>query len=436
MAKRASGKKATKKATTKKAVSKRTAGKRAPGAAVEPEIRVKEYAQRRERVMKALGGAVGVVYSGEAGNTLLGKWRADQHFVYLTGITDEPGAMLVLDGKAEDPRRRVMVFLQPSDPEVEAWDGYREGIGSAFKAKYGVESVMRTRYVPRLMTQLARKRKRFACLHSPSMPEAKVSPDLALFRQLAERVVGVSIEDRTELLPALRSIKSKAEQAVMARAIAATAAGHEAAMRTMRPGCDEADIARALARAFEDAGGEGMGYSPIVGAGLNTTVLHYTENRGPVADGDLVLVDAGATYGGYSADITRTLPANGTFTKRQREIYEIVLEAELASIAAVKPGVAMWEVDRAARKVIEKAGYGDAFMHGIGHQLGLSVHDAEPDGNLKAGMIVTIEPGIYLPEEKIGVRIEDDILVTEKGSKNLSPMIVKDPDEIERLMRG
>ena len=432
MAKRASGEKAT----TKKAVSKRTSGKKSVGVVSASVIGVKEFAQRRERVIKALGGAVGVVYSGEAGSTLLGKWRADQHFAYLTGITDEPGAMLVLDGNAEDPRRRVMVFLQPSDPEVEAWDGYRDGIGSAFKAKYGVESVMRTRYVPRLLTQLARKRKRFACLHAPSVPDAKVTPDLALFRKLAERVVGVSIEDRTELLPALRSVKSKAEQAVMVRAIEVTSAGHAAAMRAARPGCDEADIAKALARAFEDAGGDGMGYAPIVGAGLNTTVLHYTQNRGPVADGDLVLIDAGATFGGYTADITRTFPANGTFTKRQREIYEIVLEAELAAIAAVKPGVGMWEVDRAARKVIEKAGYGDAFMHGIGHQLGLDVHDAEPDGKLKAGMIVTIEPGIYLPEEKIGVRIEDDILVTEKGWKDLSPMIVKDPDEIERLMRG
>ncbi|MDQ7013182.1 MAG: Xaa-Pro peptidase family protein [Planctomycetota bacterium] len=434
MAKRTS----RKKAATKKAVSKRTAPKRAStGAVSAPDaISVKEFAQRRERVLKALGGAVGVVFSGDAGNTLLGKWRADQHFAYLTGITDEPGAALVLDPNAEDPRRRVTVLLQASDPELEAWDGYREGIGAAFKSKYGIESVQRTRYLPRLMTQLARRRKRFACLHAPAMPEAKVSPDLALFRKLAERVVGVSIEDRTGLLPSLRSVKSRGEQQLMARAITATAAGHEAAMHAMRPGVDEADIAKALLRGFDDAGGDGLGYAPIVGAGINSTVLHYVENRGPVEDGDLVLIDAGATFGGYTADITRTFPASGVFTKRQREIYDIVLEAELAAIAKVKPGVAMWEVDRAARKVIEKAGYGDAFMHGIGHQLGMDVHDAEPDGKLKAGMIVTIEPGIYLPEEKIGVRIEDDILVTDKGRKNLSPMIVKDAAEIERLMRG
>lgn len=431
MAKRTAGKKT--------AAKKRTGAKR--GAATQEfsggeAISAKEYAQRRERVLKALGGAVGVLFSGDAGNTLLGKWRADQHFAYLTGITDEAGAVLLLDPNAEDARRRVMVFLRPSDPELEAWDGYREGIGSGFKAKYGLETVMRTRYMPRLMTMLARRRKKFACLHAPSLPDAPVSPDLALFRKLSERVIGVTIEDMTGLLPALRSVKSKGEQRVMSRAIEITAAGHEAAMRAMKPGVDEADIAKALLRGFEDAGGEGVGYAPIVGAGLNTTVLHYTANRGPVEDGDLVLIDAGSTFGGYTADITRTFPANGTFTARQREIYEIVLEAELAAIAAVKPGVGMWEVDRAARKVIEKAGYGDAFMHGIGHQLGLDVHDAEPDGKLKAGMIVTIEPGIYLPEEKIGVRIEDDILVTEKGSKNLSSMIVKDPDEIERMMRG
>lgn len=427
-----------KKAATGKPASKPTASKKQNAAArTETEvISAKEYSQRRERVLKALGGAVGVLFSGDAGNTLLGKWRPDQHFAYLTGIIDEPGAALVLDGNAEDPRRRVTVLLQPSDPELEAWDGYREGIGAGFKAKHGIESVLRTRYLPRLMTTLARRRKRFACLHAPAMPDAKVSPDLAMFRKLAERVVGVSIEDRTELLPSLRSVKSRGEQRLMARAIAATAAGHEAAMHAMRPGVDEADIARALLRGFEDAGGDGLGYAPIVGAGLNSTVLHYVENRGPVGDGDLVLIDAGATFGGYTADITRTFPANGVFTKRQREIYDVVLEAELAAIAKVRPGVAMWEVDRAARRVIEKAGFGDAFMHGIGHQLGLDVHDAEPDGKLKPGMIVTIEPGIYLPDEKIGVRIEDDILVTDKGRRNLSPMIAKDAREIERLMRG
>jgi Xaa-Pro aminopeptidase len=152
-------------------------------------------------------------------------------------------------------------------------------------------------------------------------------------------------------------------------------------------------------------------------------------------DGDLLLIDAAARVGGYTADVTRTFPVSGRFTKEQRGVYEIVLAAMEAAIRAVKPGVQMAAVDAAARKVIEKAGYGDAFMHGIGHQLGIEVHDSTPDGPLKAGMVVTIEPGIYLPDRKLGVRIEDDILVTGTGSKNLTAGIPKAPDEVEAMMR-
>jgi Xaa-Pro aminopeptidase len=432
-------KKVVKQAVQKAA--KPAAGKSAPGsprrtpAPKAAGIPTREYADRRERVLKALGGSVAVVFSGEGAAPLLGKWRAHTHFEYLTGVSDELGAMLVLDPRAEDPKKRSILFLNPTDPEWEVWDGYRDQIGAALKTRYGIDSIMRKRYFGRTITAIARKRKKLACLHAPAMPDAPVTPDLSLYRKLAERIVGVSIEDRAELLPALRSVKSAAEQALMQRAVDASAAGYEAALRAIRPGVDERDIALAVTRAFEDAGADGLGYNPIVGAGLNSTVLHYMNNRGPVADGDLVLIDAGAAYKGYCADITRTYPAGGRFTKRQREVYDIVLESQLAAIAAVKPGASMWQVDQAARKVIEKAGFADAFMHGIGHHLGMEVHDAEPDGALKPGMIVTIEPGIYLSAEKLGVRIEDDILVTAAGRQNLSKAVVKDPDEIERLMR-
>ena len=415
-----------------KKTTKRSAPRRTPAA---EGITTKEFAARRERVLKALNGAAAVVFAGSGGAPLLGKWRAHSHFEYLTGIDDEAGAMLLLDPKAEDPRKRVILFLNPSDPEWEVWDGYRDQIGAEMKSRYGIDTIMRQRFFGRTITAVARKRKKLACLHAPAMPDSPVSPDLALYRKLAERVVGVSIEDRADLLPGLRAVKSAAEQRLMQKAIDASAAGYEAAVAAIRPGTGERDIHHALVRGFEDAGADGVGYNPIVGAGLHSTVLHYMNNRGPIADGDLLLIDAGASYKGYCADITRTYPANGRFTKRQREIYDIVLEAQLASIRAVKPGAAMWEVDRAARNVIEKAGFADAFMHGIGHHLGMEVHDADPDCRLKPGMIVTIEPGIYLPAEKLGVRIEDDILVTAKGQKNLSSAVGKDPREIERLMK-
>jgi hypothetical protein len=164
-------------------------------------------------------------------------------------------------------------------------------------------------------------------------------------------------------------------------------------------------------------------------------VLREVPGLRRLEDGDLILIDSGAVSGGYRADITRTLPINGKFSKRQREIYEIVLEAEEAAIKACKPGKRFAEIDQAARKVITKAGYGDAFIHSIGHHLGLETHDVSPDEPLRAGAVITIEPGIYLPDEKIGIRIEDDILITSKGHRNLSKDIPKAVKDIERVMK-
>jgi Xaa-Pro aminopeptidase len=159
------------------------------------------------------------------------------------------------------------------------------------------------------------------------------------------------------------------------------------------------------------------------------------DNSQPVGAEDLIVIDSGAAYRGYAADITRTFPASGKFTGDQREVYDEVLKSQLAGIKAVRPGVKMSEVDAAARDVIERAGFGAAFIHNIGHQLGLQVHDVTPDGALKTGMVVTIEPGIYLPERKIGVRIEDDILVTARGNKNLTAAVPKTVADVEAAMR-
>ena len=202
-------------------------------------------------------------------------------------------------------------------------------------------------------------------------------------------------------------------------------------MTGIRPGLTEFDGQELLrARLSHATAREAPRSEPSSGRGVNSTVLHYRFNNQPLEDGDLICIDSGASkFGGYGADITRTIPANGTFTKRQREIYDVVLKANEAAIKAVRPGVRMAAVDAVARAIITKAGYGDYFIHGIGHHLGLETHDVTPEGPLKAGNVVTIEPGIYIPEEKIGVRIEDDILVTKDGRKNLS---VKDPQEDRR----
>jgi Xaa-Pro aminopeptidase len=367
----------------------------------------------------------------------MGFWQPASHFEYLTGIKDEPGAAVLFDAGHEDPKKRCILFLRPLNPELEAWDGYRDTISQGLKDKTGFETVLRLNHLPRLLTASARQRKTLACLHAFGVYEGPVSPDLAIFRRVSERVPGVSIEDRTDLLNSLRAIKSKTEVSLMEAAIHATAAGYDAVTKMLAPGVGEKDVQRTLERAFVESGAgsvNGPAYNSIVGSGRNATVLHYMANSARTKADELMVIDAGASFEGYAADITRTYPVSGKFTSEQRELYELVLEAQEAAIDAVKPGRSMWQVEAAARKVIEKAGHGDKFIHGIGHQLGLEVHDVTPDGPLKAGMVITIEPGVYFAEKNIGIRIEDDILVTTFGAKNLSSIIPKSAKDVQKAL--
>jgi Xaa-Pro aminopeptidase len=222
---------------------------------------------------------------------------------------------------------------------------------------------------------------------------------------------------------------------------------HLAAMRMMRPGLYEYQVAAKMVEIHATGGCESEAYAPIVGAGFNSTVLHYNDLRAQIRDGDVVLLDVGGQYSGYSADITRTLPANGRFTPRQKEIYEIVLGAQNAVLAALKPGMSLGRnspnslaqiafnymnsrgTDRQGRTL------GRYFIHGLGHHIGLNVHDAgDPNRPLEAGMIITIEPGLYLPEENLGVRIEDIVLITATGYKVLTERLPRDAAAIEAIM--
>ena len=206
-------------------------------------------------------------------------------------------------------------------------------------------------------------------------------------------------------------------------------------MAFVKEGVNEYQVQATLEHGYAMAGGRGSAFPAIVGGGINSTVLHYKENDQQLVDGDLVCIDSGAFHAGYGADISRTVPVSGTFSKRQKEIYTIVLMAEEAAISAVKPGVTLGELDSIARAIIVKAGYGDYFIHSIGHHLGLETHDTcGPMAPLKKGAVITIEPGIYLPDEALGVRIEDDIVVTASGHRNLSKAIPKTVAAIQKAM--
>ncbi len=403
---------------------------------MDEHIPVSEYRRRREKVSRSLKGGVAIVFAGDGSPPLVGQWRPNTHFYYLSGLAREPGASVLFDPKNPDPTRRCVLMLKPRDPEMEDWDGLRESIGLPLRKQTGFDKVVRSTYLPRMLTAAARRSKRLACLEPVGSYAGGVPQDLSIFRKIADRVVGVSIEDQTELISELRSVKSKGELGVLKLAIEATAAGFSEVLDTLEPGRSEGEIHAVLDGVFREHGSPGPAYNPIVGSGINSTVLHYNANDQPIADGDLVCIDAGAEFGHYAADVTRTFPANGKFSKRQRQIYDIVLRAEEAAIRAARPGVRFHELDEIARAIIEKAGFGDHYIHGIGHHLGLEVHDASPDAPLAAGAVITIEPGIYLRDEKIGVRIEDDIQITANGSRNLTKAIIKDPDEIEARMRA
>jgi Xaa-Pro aminopeptidase len=244
----------------------------------------------------------------------------------------------------------------------------------------------------------------------------------------------------------LRVIKSPAEIALMQKSAEATVPAHLAAWKKIRPGVYEYEIAAAMTNVYLDRGCERSAYSPIVGSGSNSVILHYMANRRRIDRGEVVLMDVGAECSDYATDVTRTVPAGGKFTARQREIYDIVLGAQKAAFAAVKPGARLRggkdSLQQIAYDYINSHGkdlHGDSlgkyFTHGLGHFVGLDVHDpGDSNRPLEAGMVITIEPGIYIPEENIGIRIEDTLLVTEDGARNLSGALPREAAEIEKLV--
>lgn len=396
----------------------------------------KEYASRRVSVAKAMKSAAGLVFAGDRGDAHDGAWKPHAHFAYLTGMTDEAGAVLLLDPSHPTKARREILFLPSRDPEKEQWDGLRKPLGAALRKEIGITTILRSRSLPFVIADVATHCKEFATLMPTAMTNQPISSDLDMWQKTASRNPECEICDKSYVIPSLRRVKSAAEIAIIQEAIDITARGFAAAMAFVQGGVNEFKVQATLEHGYAMAGGRGSAFPAIVGGGINSTVLHYESNDRDLVDGDVVCIDSGAFHKGYGADISRTIPVSGSFSKRQKEIYEIVLQAEEAAIAAVKPGVTFAELDAIARAIIAKAGFGDFFIHGIGHHLGLETHDdCGPDAPLVKGSVITIEPGIYLPDEAIGVRIEDDILVTAKGSKNLSVAIPKTVAEIQKAMR-
>jgi Xaa-Pro aminopeptidase len=427
------------------------------------------YAARRARLARQMKNGVAVIPTAPErtrNRDAQYPYRFDSYFYYLTGFR-EPDAVLVVIASDSEPKS--VLFCRQKDPEREVWDGFRFGPEAA-RATFGLDEAHPTPKLDEAMPELLSNQPVLYC-HLGADPawDSRVMGWVNDVRGRSRAGVTApqSISDVHVHLDEMRLVKDRVEIDVMRRAAEISTGAHRRAMKAAKAGVGEFEIEAELMHEFRRHGAQAPAYTPIVASGDHACVLHYVENAGVLRDGELLLIDAGCELDGYASDITRTFPVNGRFSAPQRELYELVLAAQHAAIGEVKPGARWNEGHDAAVKVlaqgfidlgllegslgevIESEAYKKFYMHRTGHWLGLDVHDAgdyKRDGEwreLQPGMVLTVEPGCYIrpgpgvPERYagIGIRIEDDALVTESGCEIITAAAPKAVADIEALMR-
>jgi Xaa-Pro aminopeptidase len=415
------------------------------------------YAARRAKLASQVDSPVVLWgFTGREESSQAYIFEQEDNFYYLTGHNEEGAGLLILPAGKTVPGGhrtgwdgpREILFLPPKDSLKEKWNGARMSPSDpGIEAHTGFSSVFAFPEMRATAERLAKIYSTFDTILPYEKENGGYPHEKAVVDWIKNVAPQAKLEDVRSKIEALREIKSPGEIAFLTQAIDVSLDAQLTAMRMMRPGLYEYQVAAKMVEVHAMGGSEAEGYAPIVGAGPNSTTLHYDKLSRKIQDGDIVVLDVGAQFSGYSADITRTLPANGKFTPRQREIYEVVLGAQNAALAAIKPSM---DYCQRGSKSVHKIAYdyinshgkdlhgqslGRYFIHGLGHDIGLDVHDpGEYCKPLEPGMVVTVEPGVYIPEENLGVRIEDDILITETGYKFLSERLPRNPDEIEKIM--
>lgn len=412
------------------------------------------YAERRAKLASQVECPIilwGLTGREESSQTYI--FEQEENFYYLTGHNEEGAGLIILPAAKSSTNDafsspREFFYLPAKNPLKEKWNGVRlSPADPGIEPRTGFATVKLFGDMRAEIENLAKTYPSF-CTILPYEKELGGFPhEKEVVDWLQQATPQSKLQDIRAQISAMRQIKSPGELAFLQRAIDLSLDAHLEAMRMMRPGLYEYQISAKMVEVHQMGGSEAEGYAPIVGAGPNSTALHYDRLSRRIEDGDIVVLDVGAQYSGYSADITRTLPANGKFTPRQLEIYNIVLGAQNAALAALKPGMDLCRkgdksVDKISRDYISSHGkdlrgksLGQYYIHGLGHHLGLNVHDpGEYCRPLQPGMVVTMEPGIYIPEESLGVRIEDDALITATGYKLLSERLPREPAEIEKIM--
>ena len=432
-----------------------------------------EFAQRRERLMAKLGNGVAVLRSAPHAvmhADVEHNYRQDSDFFYLTGFAEPEAVALLLPNH---PEHRFVLFVQPKHLAQEIWTGYRVGVEGAME-RYGADAAYPISELDQHLADYLRSGDRL--YFRPGRDTAFNQKIFSLWQQFlaqsSRRGEGpLALEDLGRLLHPLRMVKSEAEVAAMRQAADIAAEAHVRAMEFARPGRWEYEVQAEIEYLFRQRGAQGPAYPSIVASGANACVLHYVENTRQMQADDLLLIDAGCAVGYYNSDITRTFPISGRFTPEQKALYEIVLAAQTAALEAVQPGRAYGDFHAAAVEVlvdglrdlkllsgsreenIEQGHYRPFYMHRTGHWLGLDVHDVgiyqqgDDWTTLTPGHVVTVEPGLYVapaiepaegqPEipdcwKGIGIRIEDDVLVTETGHENLTVAVPKAIVDLER----
>jgi Xaa-Pro aminopeptidase len=393
------------------------------------------------------------------------RFRQDSDFYYLTGFEEPDSIAVVAPGREQ----KYTLFVRPHDPEQEVWVGRRAGVEGA-KSEFGAhEAFPIAEFGGKLQDILDGAEKLYYRLGINADLDNTVIRKIAEMRALNRKPIHPprTIVDPAIIVHEMRVLKSPDEIELMQRAADIAAEAHVEAMKSVRPGMKEYEVEAQIEQVFRRLGAAGPSYTSIVGAGANATVLHYINNDGELRDGELLLVDAGAEYKGYASDITRTYPINGRFSRAQREIYDLVLETQVSCVEMVRPGVTHDEIKAHSvemlttgmvklgllkgepAELIKEEKYKQFYMHGLGHLLGIDVHDVgiyyydKQSRALEPGVVMTVEPGIYvapdtkdIPEQYLGlgVRIEDDVLCTANGPRVLTTKVPKDADEIEALM--
>jgi Xaa-Pro aminopeptidase len=407
------------------------------------------FAARREALMKKIEGAVAVL-QGAPDTRAYAAFRQDNNFYYLTGV-EVPNALLLLDAS----QHHSILFLPGRNEETERWEGSRLLPGPETRRLTGVDEVLelpqfevelekrtndlRNLYIPLSPQETSATSRDRALRHDSARQEdpwdGRPSRESAFERNLQAKLdASVRIRNLSPLLDEMRRVKDSQEVERLRFAGQIGALGLKEAMRSAKPGMYEYQVAALAEFIFSWHGASGPAFYPIVGSGPNSCIPHYSWNHRRMAAGDVVVMDFGSDYRYYQSDITRTFPISGRFTEEQAKLYQVVLEAQKAALEKVRPGASFNDLSETVREVLDRYGYAKYMTHGVSHYVGMSVHDVGSSVAFEPGVVIAVEPGIYMPDKNLGIRIEDTVLVTKDGYEVLTKNVPKEIIGIENLM--